>query len=245
MMDRVATITFMTVVAAAYAAAGQNIATKQATAAPDARDSVYEGVTPTGVNPPAVNIPAGSKPPQVTWPGFEMLATGGSRVFLQLTGRVETELRTGPDRVVLVLKNARIAGRNNKRPLETSFFSTPVNRAWLQQRGVDAELTIELRVSSQPSISAAQAATGYYFVLLEFPAGAYRPPDQPEKLSNHPAATATGKDSINSTPNNPSIEQSRAKPAEKPLTQNQLRAIEEEKPPILQRRVRGSIHIGH
>ena len=247
-MARLAAILTMTVAFAAYGVAAQKIALNQETAAPTgSRSGAYEGVSPTNSNPPAVSVPAGATPPQVTWPGFQMLTQGRSRVFLQLTSKAETAVESRSNQVVMILKNAQIAGRNNRRPLETRFFNTPVSRAWLKKRGADIALIIELRANALPNISAQQASTGYYFVFLDFPAGKYLDSATeaalPVTVGGAQSAEANRIAAKNAV--EVSVSAKGAKPvAQKPVSAEQMRAIENEKPPILQHKVGGSIHIG-
>jgi hypothetical protein len=249
-MERFAAVLFINVVFAIGSAAAQSLALdSEAAPAVEHRDrgGAYEGVASNNSNPPAVKVAAGTMPPQVTWPGFEIIAQGRSRVFVQLTSRVETDVQSGPNQVVLVLKNARIAGRNNRRPLETRFFNTPVARAYLKKRGTDTLLMLELRSNALPVVSSQQASSGYFFVFLDFPAGQYVEPAPetatvPPSVSGNDAATRESQDSASS---NLSISGKVTTHAvEKPLSEQELRALENEKPPILQHKARGSIQLG-
>jgi hypothetical protein len=249
-MARFAEVLSLAIAFAARSAAAQGLALNddETARASAHRVGTYEGVAPSNTNPPAVKVPAGVTPPQVTWPGFQILAQGGSRIFLQLTAKAETEVAVRTDQVVMVIKNARIAGRNNRRALETRFFNTPVNRAYLRKRGGNIALVLELRGGAIPTVSSQQASSGYYFIFLDFPAGQYLP----SKTEAAPSRTNTGADKAREkgedmldSVNNSAARQKGLKPAaQKPLSDQQMRAIEEEKPPILQHKARGSIRLG-
>jgi hypothetical protein len=247
-MKHFAAILSFAVAFAVGSAAAQSLASDRETAAAaQDRAGAYEGVAPNNNHPPAVKIPAGATPPQVTWPGFEMLAQGRSRVFIQLTSRVETEVQSGPNQFVMVLKSARIAGRNNRRPLETRFFNTPVTRASLKKRARDTVLILELRSSSLPLVTTQQASSGYFFVFLDFPAGQFVVQPTPETAAV--PSTAAGLNGATRDPisasNNLSISGKVATPtAQKALSDQERRAIENEKPPILRHKAGGSIQLG-
>lgn len=247
-MERFAAILFFAVAFAVGSAQAQRPALeREAAPAAERRVGAYEGVASNSNNPPAVNVPAGATPPQVTWPGFELLAQGRSRIFVQLTSRVETEVQSGLNQVVMVLKRAQIAGRNNRRPLETRFFNTPVTRAYLKKRGTDTVLILELRSNALPVVGTEQASSGYFFVFLDFPAGQYIQPAReaattPSSVSGDNAAIEKNQDS---TSTSLSISGKVTTPAiQKALSEQALRAIENEKPPILQPKARGSIQLG-
>lgn len=134
---------------------------------------VYQGVVPGTVNPPAVKVPPGGQIRQATWPGLQMLANGGSRIFVQLTSKTEVQFEMQPDKMVLTLKNTAIAGPTNAFPLETRYFNTPVKRARLKAKDRDTLLILDLRREITPIVSNEGARDGYFFVYLDFPAGNY------------------------------------------------------------------------
>jgi hypothetical protein len=144
----------------------------------------YTGVTPGTANPPP-RRPTKARPTLVTWPGFQQRPDGASRLFVQTNVRVETEQRQEGTSVVVLLKNTRISLRNNRRPLETRFFNTPVTRARVERRGRDTALVLEMRSNVAPMISTDTGADGLFFVYVEFPNGEYLPeelrrPELPE-----------------------------------------------------------------
>lgn len=133
----------------------------------------YLGVKPGGAEHPAVSTGPGIVPSVVTWPGFAMRPDGGSRFFLQLTAPVDVAHQTLPNKVVVDLQGARIAGTNNRFPLETRFFNTPVVRALLKRNKGTTTLELLLRTPAQPRISSRAAPSGYHFLYVDFPPGDY------------------------------------------------------------------------
>lgn len=140
--------------------------------------SGYAGVSPGSANaPPRAPDPGGEGPLLMTWPGFQARPDGASRFFLQTTGTVQVEQKNEEGRFVLVLKGCRLHLRNNRRPLETRYFNTPVSSARIERRGRDLAFVMSLRAPVTPMVSTQSGAGGYNFVLLEFPAGNYLPED--------------------------------------------------------------------
>ena len=92
---------------------------------PDLDLPPYQGVIP-GARETAEPFDdyLGRKQNYVTWLGYE---PGPDRVFIQLTRAAEYGLSRGSKGELLIdIPNARIATRNNARPLDLSFFQTAV-----------------------------------------------------------------------------------------------------------------------
>ena len=73
-----------------------------------------------------------------------MLADGGSRVFLQVNGKVEVTESKTDRRLVYRMKGVQ-AIQTNRFPLVTSFFVTPVAKVQLVGRGHNLDMVIDLR----------------------------------------------------------------------------------------------------
>jgi hypothetical protein len=145
----------------------------------------YEGVVPGEGNRAPRAIKPGTTPAAVTWPGFQ-LTDSGSRVFLQLTAPVQFQSSTqapvapakgskakppkpAPTVLVVTLSGARIHLSNNERPLDTSFFPTPVLSAQIRPSGNDVQLLITLRdPTAAPHIHLDPSPTGYSFLFVDF-----------------------------------------------------------------------------
>jgi len=135
-----------------------------------------------GVTPGMPTVPPGfRRRPRtgtlVAWPGFQMVP-GGSRVFVVLTAPqpVGDGGRNGRLRV-FHFPNARIALSNNRRPLITEAFDTPVSRAYLRPSRGGSDLVMELRADLEPTVSQETNGQGYHFVFFTFPA--FTAPAQP------------------------------------------------------------------
>ncbi|MFI5309225.1 MAG: AMIN domain-containing protein, partial [Polyangiales bacterium] len=135
----------------------------------------YAGVKPGGDAPPGNTVAKpGDKPAEITWPGFQMMPDGSSRVFLQTTVPLDTQASMLPNKVVIDLGNVRIVG-TNRFALYTKFFNTPVTRVEIKQAHKRTTLELALRAPAQPRISTERAKSGYFFVYVDFPPGDYLP----------------------------------------------------------------------
>ncbi|MBN2530937.1 MAG: hypothetical protein JXR76_31410 [Deltaproteobacteria bacterium] len=126
----------------------------------------------------------------ITWPGFMMTDDGGSRVFLQTTGPLKYKTKTQKKKIVLTFKKTRIHLSNNRNPLVTSHFNTPVSRINLKRRGKNSELILNLKTESTPNISQMTDADGYNYLFVDFPQGQY--PIQNEQPGNRPSFSSNG-----------------------------------------------------
>jgi hypothetical protein len=147
----------------------------------EAQPESYEGVVPGSGHPPpraaAVQRRERSDGAAIlSWLGFQPLAGGRSRFFLQLSRDAPYQGRSSPGRYELLLRNTRAHLRNTLRPLETRFFDTPVVRADAARRGRDMVVVFELRADVAPSLSVGEGQNGYRFVYVDWPAGDYAPP---------------------------------------------------------------------
>ncbi|WP_437727841.1 hypothetical protein [Sorangium sp. So ce861] len=119
--------------------------------------------------------------PVATFPGFRMLPTGGSRVFVQIHGgKVDVAESKAAGRLVYRMKGAG-AIQTNRFPLVTSFFATPVTQVQLVDQGNDLDMVIELR---------AQTAATYR--VIETDQGMVLQVDFPASLPAQSAATQAG-----------------------------------------------------
>lgn len=106
--------------------------------------------------------------PFATFPGFRMLPSGGSRVFVQVHGKVDVAESKAEGRVVYRLKGAT-AIATNRFPLITAFFATPVTRVQLVDQGDDLDMVIELRSRADPTYRVIETEQGIV-VQVDFPA---------------------------------------------------------------------------
>lgn len=133
------------------------------TAKPDAKPS-----------PPAKRGKRARKPeppanaPVATYPGFRMLDSGASFVWLELSRRVDVAETKTPARLVFRLKGAITRSRNNLRPLITDFFRSPVSRVQLVESGDDLDLVIDLRESGDAKARIVETEGGFT-LRVDFP----------------------------------------------------------------------------
>ncbi len=117
--------------------------------------------------------------PVATLPGFEMQADGSSRIFVEVTQQVEVTEKHAKGKLVYVLKGARVAKRNNRNPLVTVHFNTPVVRARLVPAGADLHVVIDLRKDVAATFKWAAMKDGAAMLQIDFPKGDYLPAGPP------------------------------------------------------------------
>lgn len=192
----------------------------------------YGGVTPGHTNPPPaagrVTTRRGraARTAIVTWPGFQMSPSGGSRFFVQTSASIAPRVSNSAGRVEIVFPNTTIHVGNSRRYLETAFFETPVVRAHLERRRNDMVLVLQMRANVVPQLSSG-AEGGYFFTYIDFAAGQYRPADLTSSPAPSVSAQGTQRDAAGSAVVRPVSPQSeRDYPSD-----SQMRAMDDELPP--------------
>ncbi|MGB9600383.1 MAG: AMIN domain-containing protein, partial [Myxococcota bacterium] len=99
----------------------------------------------------------------LTWLGFQVSATG-SRVFIKTTDEAEYSIKEKDDRtLVLEIYNTDIPKKNNRRPLDTSFFNSPVAYISPQvESGSIKVVRIEIRLKQRVPFIAKQESNALY-----------------------------------------------------------------------------------
>lgn len=134
----------------------------------------YTGVKPgEGNNLPRVEELRGKAGTWVTWPGFMPLQNGGSRLFIQATESLQYTIRDKGLVVTLSFKSAKVHLSNNRNPLVTTHFNTPLKRAYLKRHKKQTDLVLELKVNTTPEISQMTDADGYQYLFVDFAPGEY------------------------------------------------------------------------
>ena len=88
----------------------------------------------------------------LTFIGFKIRGPT-SRVFVRVDRPVKPRwVRQGPGEWVLRLPRTRIHEENNARPLDTSFFDSPVDWVRAQQKGPDTDVFIRFRAPASPTL---------------------------------------------------------------------------------------------
>ncbi len=113
--------------------------------------------------------------PDSATPGFETLADGSTRLFVELSRPVTYAAKAGHGTITYVLKGAHVGRWNNTNPLVTVHFNTPVTEARLVPHGRDLWFVVDLRANVQPSVSVDAAKDGGSILRIAFAKGDYLP----------------------------------------------------------------------
>lgn len=108
-----------------------------------------------------------------TLPGFQMLPDGGSRFHCIVHGTVGLQASSSRGRFEVLIRDARLALSNDRRPLETRFFETPVDRVVLVRRGSDVAMRFDMRADVPGDVRTEPRDGGGTLVIVQFPAGQY------------------------------------------------------------------------
>jgi len=109
------------------------------------------------------------KGPIANFPGFRLLSSGASRVWVEISQKVDISEHNAPGRLVYRMKGVTVPTRTNRLPLETMFFPTPVSRVMLVELDDgDLDLVIELRQPATPTQKLVETEGGFMLVV-DFP----------------------------------------------------------------------------
>ncbi|HEY1693679.1 MAG TPA: hypothetical protein VGG39_16035 [Polyangiaceae bacterium] len=138
---------------------------------------------------------ANAQKPDAILPGFETLADGSTRLFVQLTKPVTYATKASPGVLTYVLKGAYADKWNNTNPLVTVHFNTPVTTARLVPHGQDLWFVVDLRSNVTPQVTMDATKEGGAMLRIDFPKGDYLPmqgnaPTAPAPPSSPPPAPA-------------------------------------------------------
>ncbi len=143
----------------------------------------YTGVMPgKGNNLPRIQELKGKEGTWVTWPGFILLENGASRLFLQATESLRYSIKDKGTLVTLTIKDAKVFLTNNRNPLVTTHFNTPLKRAYLKKHKKTVQLVLELKVNTTPEIKQTTDEDGYNYLFVDFAPGNYPIIDTTPKL---------------------------------------------------------------
>lgn len=166
-----------------------------------------KGASPTVRRPPSKAPPARSKKaaarrkdkddktpllsgPIVTAPSFRMLDDGKSRIFLEVTQKVQVTEHKAQGRVVYQLKGASAPLRNSRLPLLTGFFATPIGRVELVNQADGADLVIDLREAAEPTHQLIETPRGMALQVDFPPSTGRREADTPPRSAGKRLAPA-------------------------------------------------------
>jgi hypothetical protein len=114
----------------------------------------------------AVEVPAGA--PVASSPTFQRLDDGSSRIWVEVSSKVDVTENKAQGRLVYRLRGAFAPGATSQLPLVTGWFSTPVDRAHVVQQGPDVDLVIELRRPSESTQRVIETPRGMV-LQVDFP----------------------------------------------------------------------------
>jgi len=134
--------------------------------------------------------------PLATFPGFEQLPDGGSRVFVQISQNVPVEERRAQGSITYVLKGAHVRVHNDTNTLVTVHFNTPVATAKLIPSGNDALLVVNLRATSSPTFKVTDNTDKSSTLTIDFAKGDFGNADtvtQTPDTPSQPTARKVGR----------------------------------------------------
>lgn len=151
---------------------------------------------------PARRVVRRTSGPQATFPGFEQLADGGSRFFVQLSQAVPVEERRAQGSITYVLKGAHLRVHNDANSLVTVHFNTPVFRARLTPSGNNLLFVLELRTAATPTFKVQDNQDKTSTLTIDFPKGDFLSGDGNERLPSEqpPRAAKASKRAPKGTP---------------------------------------------
>jgi hypothetical protein len=130
-------------------------------------EGTYQGVAIGNDNPPPHPPHMPVKGPQVlTWSGFQIKG-GVPTVFLQLTGTPDYSISDSGNSVTVILRNTKIAIRNNRRPLRVEAFDSTVKNIAATKHGKDVRVVIQTKSGVSHKEHTEPGANGYQLLLIE------------------------------------------------------------------------------
>jgi hypothetical protein len=114
-------------------------------------------------------------PVVATAPTFELLADGSSRFAVPLSASVAVDETKGADTVVYTMRGVRVPKRNDRNPLVTTFWNTPVRDARLEPHGKGTRFVIRLRAAAAPTSRLVAGEGGRFVLEVLFPKGDWLP----------------------------------------------------------------------
>src|SRR5262249_55070840 len=89
--------------------------------------------------------------PIASFPGFAPLDDGKTRIFVEVSRKVDVVQTKSAGRVTYRLRGTSVAARTNQLSLITGYFNTPVARVQLVPMTPDLDVVIELREATDPT----------------------------------------------------------------------------------------------
>jgi hypothetical protein len=125
---------------------------------------------------PAVDpIPQGT--PLASSPSFSRRDDGTSRIWMEVSSKVEVLESRYRGRTVYRLRGAALILGTSRLPLQTAYFNTPVDRIQLVPMGPDLDLVLELREDVTPAYRVVETPRGMV-LQIDMPRSATFQPDR-------------------------------------------------------------------
>ena len=126
---------------------------------------------------------------RAVFPGFETLADGSTRLFVELSKPIQYETKSVPGALTYVLKDTGVDKRNNCNPLITVDFNTAVTSARLIPHGKDLWFSVMLRAKADPDVTLDPTKDGGVIMRVAFAKGDFLPKDAAEPKGPGPGGT--------------------------------------------------------
>jgi hypothetical protein len=124
--------------------------------------------------PVADPIPLGV--PLAAAPGFLRKDDGTSRVWIEVSSKVDVLESRYRGRTVYRLRGATLLAGTSRLPLQTYYFNTPVDRIELVSMGPDLDLVLDLREDVAPAHRVVETPRGMV-LQIDLPRSATYQPD--------------------------------------------------------------------
>ena len=106
--------------------------------------------------------------------GLRMTPGGGAQIFVQLSQNISPHPLRAAGSLTYVFAGFHVPVHNNRHPLETQYFNTPVSDARLVQDKDSVRFVVLLRTAVDPTQHTVEVEPGKTWELqLDFPAGSY------------------------------------------------------------------------
>jgi hypothetical protein len=112
--------------------------------------------------------------PIASSPSFSRFEDGTSRIWLEVSRKVDVAENKAQGRLVYRIRGAAVVQRTNQLPLLMGFFSTPVERAQLVSDGSNVDLIIDLREQTEATYRVVETPRGMV-LQVDFPRSAGAP----------------------------------------------------------------------
>ena len=124
---------------------------------------------PRAANTRLVSHTLGASSARLMSTGFRLTKDGGSEIVIQTSAEVTLEERSTAAGSVFVVKNCRVQRSNDRRPLDTRFFDSPVTGVTLKEHGGDLEINVALRGSATATPHKEHGPGNSWYWILDVP----------------------------------------------------------------------------